>query len=125
MFPITVVIMTIVFNFMRSNPKGGQLTEQIFKGRVFTYMIIKTTFAALCAVLVKFVIPQSIPNNAQRLHDESRTLGLLTQLKLLLTDSTYVLFVYGPLISVSLIGGSDNHLDTMLSPFSFTQVRLS
>ena len=57
------------------------------------------------------------------LHEESRKLGFCTQLKLLVTDKIYFLFVYGPLVSISLIGATDNHLGSLLVPFGITPVR--
>jgi len=107
-------------------PNGNEkvLDSATFKTRILFYMIGKTALAAVSAILVKIVIPENPLSEAVIMHEEARALGLLTQVKLLMTDSTYILFVYGPLISVSLIGGSDNHLQTMLGSFLFTPVKI-
>jgi hypothetical protein len=51
------------------------------------------------------------------------SLGFGTQMKLLLTNKIYLMFVYGPMLSVCLISATDNHLAKLLFPFGITVVK--
>lgn len=116
--------MTIVFPFMASVPAGQTLSGESFKFRILLYMIVKAVICLICIVLVKFVFSEPTNEKAMGLHEESMKMGIGSQIKLLLTDSTYNLFVFGPLISISMLGAADNHLFMLLAPFNFTRVRI-
>lgn len=123
MFPISALGTTVLLYWMKGGFSGVTPKTDQFKTYILYYMIAKTSLAFLCAILSFIFLDdtKTLPQS-QALHEESRKLGFFTQLKLLLTDKTYFLFVYGPLVSISLIGATDNHLGSLLLAFGITTV---
>lgn len=122
-FPIGMTMMTILLSYMATPPSGSKILDAAtFKARVSIYMYIKTGISIICLGLVQTIFKEPTNRRALEMHEDSMRLGLGTQFKLLITDSTYNLFVFGPLVSISMIGASDNHLFALLGPFQFTSV---
>ena len=94
-----------------------------FKNSVFYYMITKTFLAFSCTMISYIFLDdrQSLPQS-KIVEEESLSLGFSTQMKLLLTNKIYLMFVYGPLFSVCLISATDNHLGRLLLPFGISNV---
>lgn len=124
-FPLGMTIMTILLSYITAVQSGKILDANTFKSRVAIYMYIKAGICVLCLALVQLTFREPTNKRAVELHEESMKLGLCTQFKLLITDSTYNLFVFGPLISISFLGASDNHLFSLLAPFKYTHVKNS
>lgn len=126
MFPIAALGSTIMLFWMRGGFSGKDTATDAFKNYIFFYMVAKTGLSFLCAILTFFVMDDTkVLPQSQALHEESRKLGLCTQIKLLLTDKIYFLFVFGPLVSISLIGATDNHLGSLLVAFNISTVSIN
>lgn len=123
MFPITAVGSTVTLFWMKGGFTGIETKSDTFKDYIFYYMVAKTALSGLCAVLSALIFDdeKALPHSAL-MHEESRRLGFFTQIKLLMTNKLYFLFVYGPLVSISLLGATDNHLGSLLVPFGITDV---
>lgn len=123
MFPIAAQGSTIILFWMKGGFTDTETKLDVFKKYIFYYMVVKTCLSFLCALLSFFNIDDSkvLPHSVF-LHEESRKLGFIPQLKLLLTNKLYLVFVYGPLVSMSLIGSTDNHLESLLLPFGISMV---
>lgn len=126
MYPIAAFINTVLLFMMKGGFSGIPPTTEEFKARITIYMIVKLVLVLVCALVTFLLMDDTkILKDSLILHEESRKLGLFTQLKLLLTDKIYVLFVFGPIISISFLGATDNHLESLLAAFTISIVTTS
>jgi hypothetical protein len=123
MIPIAALGSTILLHWLSGGYSKSIIPPDTFKRYILYYMITKTALSFVCAIMSFLSLDdnKALPQS-EVLHEESRKLGFCTQIKLLVTDKVYFLFVYGPLVSISLIGATDNHLGSLLVAFSITKV---
>jgi hypothetical protein len=126
MYPIAAFINTVLLFMMKGGFSEIPPTTEEFKARITIYMIVKLVLVLVCALVTFLLMDDTkILKDSLILHEESRKLGLFTQLKLLLTDKIYVLFVFGSIISISFLGATDNHLESLLAAFTISIVTTS
>lgn len=124
MFPIGALASLVVLNTLSGGLTGVIPDDATFKKNIFLLLLCKCIASFVCCVLAFLFMDdnRALPNSFV-LHEESRRLGICTQMKLLMTDKVYLLFVYGPMISISLLGASNNHLGSLLVAFSLSIVK--
>lgn len=114
---------TLVLQWISGGFSGVVPDTATFKRSVFFYMILKAFLALFCCFLACVFLDdrQALPHS-KALQEETQAIGFSAQLKLLLTNKIYLLFVYGPMLSLCLISATDNHFGKLLSPFGITNV---
>jgi hypothetical protein len=119
MFPVACLASALLLNRISLKNK----TKDAFQQAILLYMIGKLTMSVICALSVQiFFSKDPQVEEAIRMHQESIKIGICKQLKMLFTDKIYLLFVYGPLLSMTMVSASDNHLYSLFKTFSITYV---
>jgi hypothetical protein len=115
---------TLILQWISGGFSGVVPDTATFKRSVLYYMILKAFLALFCSVLAfAFLDDRQALSHSKALQEETQALGFSAQMKLLMTNKIYLMFVYGPMLSVCLISATDNHFGKLLSPFGITNVR--
>lgn len=123
MTPIGTLIASIGFGAMI---KLGEEKEKLQK-QIFVFVVVKVV---LCGLITAFVALffQAKPLDEYSLDTgessgEKAEQAILTQFLDLIKDKIYILFVYGPLLSIASLESLDSHISRILYIFKFTSVK--
>lgn len=126
MFPITSLATLAGYNRIERQFEAskGEEAASGFRMTISILMIGKLSLLVVSIVLCKFcLMDEPQVKEAIALHKETMRISFPRQISILVTDKNFLLLVFPPLLSISLISASDNHLYDLLEAFKYSEVR--
>lgn len=121
-FPITSLL--VVYRMNRIEEVYKEVKDsQKFKNEIGQFMYAKLGLIIITTIISQLLLSNSPEvEDAMRDHEENVELDFRERFFSLLTDYNYLLFIFAPLFSITMISSSDNHLLELLQPFTFSEV---
>ena len=118
------MVASILFKLLISS---SGVPDQL-KTDIFIFVGIRIVLCILICIFVALFFRQNPINEDVNLAlgDENNKFevekGILDQMKVLASDKIYLLFVFGPLLSICSLESIDTHIPRILAVFEFTSV---